>query len=59
MDYIKNPMEIENTSMKIIESEMGDHNFTKEELSIIKRHQRKFLKSHLQFIQILIWLYQE
>lgn len=37
MDYIKNPMEIENTSMKIIESEMGEHNFTKEELSIIKR----------------------
>ena len=37
MDYIKNPMEIENTSMKIIESEMGEHNFSKEELSIIKR----------------------
>ena len=37
MDYIKNPMEIENTSMKIIEGEMGEHNFTKEELSIIKR----------------------
>ena len=37
MDYIKNPMEIENTSMKIIESEMGEHNFTKEELLIIKR----------------------
>ena len=37
MDYIKNPMEIENTSMKIIEDEMGEHNFTKEELSIIKR----------------------
>ena len=36
MDYIKNPMEIENTSMKIIESEMGEHNFSKEELSIIK-----------------------
>ena len=29
MDYIKNPMEIENTSMKIIESEMGEHNFNK------------------------------
>ena len=37
MDYIKNSMEIENTSMKIIEGEMGEHNFTKEELSIIKR----------------------
>ena len=37
MDYIKNPMEIENNSMKIIESEMGEHSFTKEELSIIKR----------------------
>ncbi len=37
MDYIKNPMEIENTSMKIIESEMGEHNFTKEELLVIKR----------------------
>ena len=36
MDYIKNPMEIENTSMKIIEGEMGEHNFTKEELSIIR-----------------------
>ena len=36
MDYIKNPMEIENTSMKIIEGEMGEHNFTKEELSIFK-----------------------
>lgn len=37
MNYIKNPMEIENTSMKIIESEIGEHNFTEEELSIIKR----------------------
>lgn len=37
MSYIVNPMEIENTSMKIIESEMGEHNFTEEELKIVKR----------------------
>lgn len=37
MSYIVNPMEIENTSMKIIESEMGEHNFTDEELKIVKR----------------------
>lgn len=38
MDYIKNPMEIENTSMKIIESEMsGHHSFSPEALSIVKR----------------------
>lgn len=37
MDYIKNPMEIENTSMKIIEQEMGEHSFREDELSIIKR----------------------
>lgn len=37
MNYIKNPMEIENTSMKIIEEEMGNHNFNAEELAIVKR----------------------
>ena len=37
MDYIKNPMEIENASMRIIESEIGEHSFRKEELLIVKR----------------------
>ena len=37
MDYIKNPMEIENASMRIIESEVGEHSFSKEELLIVKR----------------------
>lgn len=37
MDYIKNPMEIENVSMRIIESEIGEHSFSKEELLIVKR----------------------
>ncbi|ATD54829.1 precorrin-8X methylmutase [Clostridium chauvoei] len=37
MSYIKNPMEIENTSFDIIGSEMGDHNFSKDELKIVKR----------------------
>ena len=37
MDYIKNPMEIENDSMRIIESEIGEHSFSKEELLIVKR----------------------
>lgn len=37
MDYIKNPMEIENASMSIIESEIGEHSFSKEELLIVKR----------------------
>lgn len=37
MSYIVNPMKIETTSMKIIESEMGDHNFTSDELKIVKR----------------------
>ena len=37
MDYIKNPMEIENASMRIIESEIGEHSFSKEELLIVKR----------------------
>lgn len=37
MDYIKNPMEIENASMRIIESEIGEHSFSKEKLLIVKR----------------------
>lgn len=37
MEYIKNPMEIEQRSFEIIGSEMGAHNFTEEELSIVKR----------------------
>lgn len=37
MEYIKNPMEIEQRSFEIIGSEMGTHNFTEEELSIVKR----------------------
>ena len=37
MDYIKNPMEIENASMRIIESEIGEHSFSKEDLLIVKR----------------------
>lgn len=37
MDYIKNPMDIERKSFEIIGEEMGVNNFTKEELSIVKR----------------------
>ncbi|AIY85035.1 MAG: precorrin-8X methylmutase [Clostridium baratii] len=37
MDYIKNPMAIENRSFEIIGEEMGPHNFTDEELQIVKR----------------------
>jgi precorrin-8X/cobalt-precorrin-8 methylmutase len=37
MNYIKNPMEIENKSFEIIGNEMNPHNFTEEELLIIKR----------------------
>ena len=37
MDYIKNPMEIENASMRSIETEIGEHSFSKEELLIVKR----------------------
>ena len=37
MTYIKMPMAIENKSFEIIEEEMGNHNFTPEELQIIKR----------------------
>ncbi|MDR3222578.1 MAG: precorrin-8X methylmutase [Methanobrevibacter sp.] len=36
-DYIKNPMDIENRSFEIIESEMNSHNFTNEELNVVKR----------------------
>lgn len=35
--YIKNPMEIEKTSFEIIGREMGEHNFTEEQLQIVKR----------------------
>ena len=35
--YIKNPMEIENKSMDIIDEVMGDTNFSEEELIIAKR----------------------
>jgi precorrin-8X/cobalt-precorrin-8 methylmutase len=37
MDYMKDPMGIEKRSFEIIESEMGEHNFSKSELSIVKR----------------------
>lgn len=37
MDYIKNPMDIENKSLKIIESEMKPNNFNKEQLEVVKR----------------------
>lgn len=37
LDYIKVPMDIEKKSFEIIGEEMGTHNFTEEELSIVKR----------------------
>jgi precorrin-8X/cobalt-precorrin-8 methylmutase len=37
MDYIKIPMDIEKKSFEIIEEEMGEHNFSDRELTIIKR----------------------
>lgn len=37
MDYVKIPMDIEKRSFEIIGEEMGSHNFSDEELSIIKR----------------------
>ena len=37
MDYIKIPMDIEKKSFEIIGEEMGEHNFSGKELSIIKR----------------------
>lgn len=36
-DYIKNPQEIENRSFEIIGEEMGEHQFSENELKIIKR----------------------
>ncbi|NFI39843.1 precorrin-8X methylmutase [Clostridium botulinum] len=36
-DYIKKPMDIEKRSFEIIEEEMGKHNFSVEELKIVKR----------------------
>lgn len=37
MDYLKNPMGIEERSFEIIEEEIGPHSFTEEELLIVKR----------------------
>lgn len=37
MDYIKMPMDIEKKSFEIIGEEMGEHNFSERELSIVKR----------------------
>ncbi len=37
MDYMKNPMGIEERSFEIIGEEMGSHNFNPEELLIVKR----------------------
>jgi len=37
MEYLKNPMGIEERSFEIIEEEMGPHSFTEEELLIVKR----------------------
>ena len=37
MDYMKNPMGIEERSFEIIGEEMGPHNFTDEELLVVKR----------------------
>ncbi len=36
-DYIKKPMDIEKRSFEIIEEEMGEYNFSDEELKIVKR----------------------
>jgi precorrin-8X/cobalt-precorrin-8 methylmutase len=36
-DYIKIPMDIEKRSFEIIGQEMGEHNFSERELSIVKR----------------------
>ncbi|MHC1685781.1 MAG: precorrin-8X methylmutase [Clostridiaceae bacterium] len=37
MDYIKLPMDIEEKSFEIIGEEMGEHNFSEQQLKIIKR----------------------
>ncbi|MGL5649102.1 MAG: precorrin-8X methylmutase [Clostridium sp.] len=37
MSYIKNPMDIENRSFQIIGEEMGESNFSDDELKIVKR----------------------
>ena len=37
MDYMKSPMGIEKRSFEIIGSEMHEHNFSEEELQIVKR----------------------
>jgi len=36
-DYIKKPMDIEKRSFEIIEEEMGEHNFSEQELKVVKR----------------------
>lgn len=36
-DYIRKPMDIEKRSFEIIEEEMGEYNFSDEELKIVKR----------------------
>lgn len=37
MDYVKSPMDIEKRSFEIIEEEMGNYNFSDEELLVVKR----------------------
>ncbi len=37
MSYVKNPVDIENKSFEIIEKEMKNHNYTEDELKVIKR----------------------
>ncbi|NSA89176.1 precorrin isomerase [Clostridium beijerinckii] len=37
MEYLKNPMGIEEKSFEIIGNEMGSHSFSEEELLIVKR----------------------
>lgn len=57
--YIKNPMEIENRSMDIIDEVMGDTNFSEEEMIIAKRmihttgdfEYRKIIEFKADFIQ--------
>ncbi len=58
--YIKNPMEIENKSMDVIDEVMGDTNFSEEEMIIAKRmihttgdfEYRKIIEFKNNFIQI-------
>ena len=58
--YIKNPMEIENKSMDIIDEVMGDTSFNEEEMIIAKRmihttgdfEYRKIIKFQSNFIEV-------